>query len=49
MSIAIATTPRLTAVDRREAILQAAMEAFAEKGLHGTSTETIARNHPPLL
>jgi AcrR family transcriptional regulator len=35
---------RLTAVDRREAIVQAAMEAFADKGLHGTSTETIARN-----
>ncbi len=35
---------RLTAVDRREAIVQAAMEAFADTGLHGTSTETIARN-----
>ena len=44
MSIALPAAHRLTAVDRREAILQAAMEAFAEKGLHGTSTETIARN-----
>src|SRR4249919_1908166 len=44
MSIAEPSAPRLTAVDRREAILQAAMEAFADKGLHGTSTETIARN-----
>ena len=44
MSIAEPSMPRLTAVDRREAILQAAMEAFADKGLHGTSTETIARN-----
>ena len=44
MSIAEPPAHRLTAVDRREAILQAAMEAFADKGLHGTSTETIARN-----
>ena len=44
MSTAAPVATRLTAVDRREAILQAAMEAFAEKGLHGTSTETIARN-----
>ncbi len=43
MSTATAVAPRSTADDRREAILQAAMEAFAEKGLHGTSTETIAR------
>jgi AcrR family transcriptional regulator len=43
MSTAAAVAPRSTAEDRREAILQAAMQAFAEKGLHGTSTETIAR------
>ena len=43
MTTASPVTTRLTAEDRREAILQAAMEAFADKGLHGTSTETIAR------
>ena len=43
MSTATAVAHRSTAGDRREEILQAAMEAFAEKGLHGTSTETIAR------
>ena len=43
MSTAAAVATRSTAFDRREAIVQAAMEAFAEKGLHGTSTETIAR------
>ncbi len=43
-SVATPAVHRLTAIDRREAILQAAMEAFAETGLHGTSTETIARN-----
>ncbi len=44
MSTAVPVATRLTAEDRREAILQAAMAAFAEKGLHGTSTETIARD-----
>lgn len=43
MNTGTAVAHRSTAEDRREAILQAAMEAFAEKGLHGTSTETIAR------
>ena len=43
MSTATAVAHRSTAGDRREAIVLAAMEAFAEKGLHGTSTETIAR------
>jgi AcrR family transcriptional regulator len=43
MNTATAVAHRSTAGDRREEILQAAMEAFAEKGLHGTSTETIAR------
>jgi AcrR family transcriptional regulator len=33
---------RLTASERREAILDAAMVEFAERGLHGTSTEDIA-------
>jgi AcrR family transcriptional regulator len=34
---------RQTAEERREAVLAAALEAFARGGLHGTSTETIAR------
>lgn len=33
----------MTAAERREEILDAAMSEFAIKGLHGTSTETIAR------
>ncbi len=33
---------RLTAGERREEILNAAVSEFALKGLHGTSTETIA-------
>jgi AcrR family transcriptional regulator len=37
------TTQRLTAAERREAILEAALVEFAERGLHGTSTEDIAR------
>jgi AcrR family transcriptional regulator len=36
------TATRMTAEERREAILQAALEAFASTGYHGTSTETIA-------
>ena len=35
-------TERKTAEERREAVLQAAMAAFANRGLHGTSTEEIA-------
>jgi len=37
-----AVTARKTAEQRREEILVAAMEEFAEDGLHGTSTDTIA-------
>ena len=36
------TTTRQTAEVRREAVLEAAAEAFARTGLHGTSTEDIA-------
>ena len=36
------TTDRQTADERREAVLAAALEAFARGGLHGTSTEEIA-------
>ena len=42
MSIAVA--PRHTAEERREEILQAAVVRFGETGLHGTSTEAIARD-----
>jgi AcrR family transcriptional regulator len=38
-----ATATRLTASERREAILDAAMVEFAERGYHGTSTEQIAK------
>src|SRR5262249_36470196 len=37
------TSQRQTAEERREAVLAAAMKEFAEKGLHGASTDTIAR------
>jgi len=37
------TTTRQTAEQRREAVLTAALVAFAHGGLHGTSTEDIAR------
>jgi AcrR family transcriptional regulator len=37
------TTSRKSAEERREQILEAAMIEFAEKGLHGTSTDDIAR------
>jgi AcrR family transcriptional regulator len=37
------TTQRLSANERKEGILDAAMVEFAERGLHGTSTEDIAR------
>ncbi len=38
-----ATAPRLTAEERREEILHAAVKLFGQTGLHGTSTEAIAR------
>lgn len=37
-------TRRLTAAERRDDVLDAALAAFAERGLHGTSTEDIARD-----
>src|SRR5262245_50040632 len=37
------TTPRQTADERRVAVLAAATTEFARKGLHGASTEDIAR------
>ena len=37
------TAPRLSAAERRESILDAAMVEFAERGLDGASTEAIAR------
>src|ERR671939_1937187 len=36
-------TERKTAAERREAVLDAALQDFAERGLHGASTEDIAR------
>jgi AcrR family transcriptional regulator len=39
----MARTIRKTAEERREAVLAAALIAFAHGGLHGTSTEDIAR------
>jgi AcrR family transcriptional regulator len=39
----MSTTTRQTAEERREAVLAAALVAFAQGGLHGTSTEDIAR------
>jgi AcrR family transcriptional regulator len=39
----VATVTRQTAEERRESILDAAVIEFAAKGLHGTSTEDIAR------
>jgi AcrR family transcriptional regulator len=38
-----ATTERKSREARREEILDAALEVFAEKGLHGASTEEVAR------
>ena len=38
-----ATTRRQTAEERRQAVLDAATHEFATKGLHGASTEDIAR------
>jgi AcrR family transcriptional regulator len=37
------TTERRTAAERRTAVLAAATREFAEKGLHGASTDDIAR------
>jgi AcrR family transcriptional regulator len=34
---------RKTAEERRETVLAAALEEFAERGLHGASTETVAK------
>ena len=39
----MATATRLTAEERRDAVLDAATKEFAAKGYHGTSTEDIAR------
>ena len=39
----MSTTTRQTAEERREAVLAAALVAFAQGGLDGTSTEDIAR------
>src|SRR3954471_19105774 len=36
-------TERLTAAERRDEILDAALIEFAERGLHGTSTDRIAK------
>jgi AcrR family transcriptional regulator len=38
----VATTTRMSAEERREAILEVARDEFAAAGFHGTSTETIA-------
>ena len=39
----MATTTRQTAAERREAVLEAANVEFALRGLHGASTDAIAR------
>jgi AcrR family transcriptional regulator len=39
----MATATRQTAEERRQSILDAALVEFAAKGLHGTSTEDVAR------
>ena len=43
MAPATTSKNRLTADERRESILEAALIEFAERGLHGTSTDDIAR------
>src|SRR5919204_500648 len=40
---AMAVKERKTAEERREEILVVALEEFGEHGLHGTSTDTVAR------
>ncbi len=42
-SVNPATAQRMTAEERREAILEAAREEFAARGLHGAHTDEIAR------
>src|SRR6266567_7048526 len=39
----MSTSTRLSAAERREDVIEAAMVEFAERGLEGTSTEDIAR------
>jgi AcrR family transcriptional regulator len=39
----VVSTERKTKEERREEILDAALEVFAQKGLHGASTEEIAK------
>src|SRR5918995_189668 len=39
----VTTTVRQTADERRDAVLEAAAGAFSRKGLHGASTDAIAR------
>jgi AcrR family transcriptional regulator len=39
----VSTSPRKSADERRESILDAALIEFADRGLHGTSTDDIAR------
>lgn len=39
----MATATRQTAAERREAVLEAARHEFAQHGLHGASTDAIAR------
>lgn len=43
-AMSTATAVRHTAAERREEILQAAVVRFGQTGLHGTSTEAIARD-----
>ena len=49
----MSTVARQTAPERREAVLEAAAQAFARGGLYGTSTEDIAAaagiSHPLIL
>src|SRR2546422_7058846 len=39
----VAATERKTAEERREAVLDAALEEFAARGLHGASTDEVAK------
>src|SRR5881392_2133675 len=39
----MSTSTRLSAAERREDVIEAAMVEFAERGLEGTSTENIAK------
>jgi AcrR family transcriptional regulator len=43
MATKTAPSPRQSAEERRESILEAALVEFAAKGLHGTSTDDIAK------